>query len=98
MSTDRVVRDGMVAVVHTSSYGGNFAADTRTPEAMFAPTVVAWVEAGERQISTFPSGFKHPNFNDLRITWVPVGAAFRIGEHDGKEWVELRDDIEWITA
>ena len=98
MSTDRVVRDGMVAVVHTSSYGGNFAAVAGMPEAMFAPAVVAWVEAGERQISTFPSGFRHPNFNDLMITWVPVGAAFRIGEYDGNEWVELRDDTEWITA
>ena len=65
---------------------------------MFAPDVVEWIEAGRGPISSFPRGYKHPNFNQLTITWVPVGAAFRIGEYDGNEWVELRDEVEWIMA
>jgi hypothetical protein len=35
---------------------------------------------------------------DLRITWLPVGTEFVIGEHDGYESIMLKDEVDWFTA
>ena len=38
------------------------------------------------------------NRASLKIVDVPSGSHYRIGEYDGTEWIEKRDDIEWIVA
>ena len=75
---------------------------------LFAPEVVAWVEAGK------PGGLAllrelvdaHPSAGamycgggmDLEIQWLPIGTKFRVTEYSGSEGIELADEIEWYIA
>jgi hypothetical protein len=40
----------------------------------------------------------HGDHSHLEVVEVPTGAHYRIREYDGREWVELRDEIEWEIA
>ena len=35
---------------------------------------------------------------DLEVRWLPVGTDFRVLEYDGFEQLEIKSEIEWITA
>jgi len=45
-----------------------------------------------------PKLYVGSNVKTLTVEWIPLGAAYRICEHDGAEWIELRDDIGWVVA
>jgi hypothetical protein len=38
------------------------------------------------------------SYAKLKVVEVPEGAQYRIGEYDGDEWIEYRDDIDWSTG
>ena len=35
---------------------------------------------------------------NLKVIWVKKGKEFELRDDDGAEWVELKEDIDWITA
>jgi hypothetical protein len=35
---------------------------------------------------------------DLAVAWLPVGTEFRIGEYDGAENIEVKEETDWIKA
>ena len=37
-------------------------------------------------------------YAELEIEDVPSGTYYRIGEYDGIEYIEYRDDIDWLVA
>ena len=101
---DKVVRDGKVAVLYSPDYGaGWFSWNPERIEILFDPAIVELVEKGTwQELKTYVT-LKYPDLyiggmDDLKIEWVPEGTLFVIQEHDGNEWVELRDQINWIQA
>lgn len=85
--SDKVVRDGQVAVIVSPGYGGGWSTwgDGNSP---FDPTVVEWIENGK------PNPMPYEDADDYRFTgglhqavveWLPVGAWFYIEEYDGHE-------------
>ena len=104
---DRVVKDGMVAVVFSPGYGAGWSSWNRKyseEELIFDPGLVDLVLAGKEQkeIEVYAT-LKWPDaylggLGDLDIIWVPMGTKFHILEEDGNEMVVQNNDIEWITA
>lgn len=88
MSADRVVRDGKVAVLVSPGFGAGWSTWADEDGAVFAPDVVAWVEAGKPEIDE-DEVFGHYGYvgglHDVQIEWVPVGTRFTIDEYDGSE-------------
>jgi hypothetical protein len=35
---------------------------------------------------------------DLIIEWLPEGTLFRIHEYDGSESIEVKEEMDWVTA
>lgn len=110
---EKVIRDGKVAVLVSPGFGAGWstwADDAQTEWMVFAPEVVAWVEAGKpggengeelKAIVRARFGDNHPYLGgavDLVIQWVTQGEAFQINEYDGSESLDLRGKIEWHIA
>lgn len=101
---DKVIRDGKVAVLYSADYGaGWFSWNPEHIELLFDPAIVELVESEQWEELKVYVTLKYPDIymgglDDLRIEWVPKGTLFVIQEHDGNEWVELRDQINWIEA
>ena len=105
---DKVVRDGLVAVLVSPGYGAGWyswcRSDGSAEAVLFDPDVVAWVENGK--VGPVPDmeanhGLKYfydGGASDLIIEWVPLGTKFRIREYDGYETLVLESDEVWITA
>ena len=102
---NKVVRDGMVAVLVSPGYGAGWSSwNTKHPECLFDPVVVAWVENGKQ--GSCPDMEELHGWDDfydggsagLRIEWIPVGTLFRIEEYDGYEQIVLNEHEEWHTA
>ena len=101
---NKLVRDGMVAVLYSPDYGsGWYTWNTNHPELLFDPAIVQLVEENKfDELKTYVT-LKYPNIFDsgmdnLKIAWIPEGAMFRINEYDGDESIELKDDADWFTA
>lgn len=105
--TDKVVRDGRVAVLVSPGFGAGWStwADRELRERLlFDPEVVAWVEAGkEGPLPDLEAKYGDHYFydggaGDLMIEWVPVGVKFRIHEYDGSESLVRESEEEWVVA
>ena len=101
---NKLVRDGMVAVLYSPDYGsGWYTWNREQPELLFDPGIVQLVEENKwDELKTYVT-LKYPNIYDggmwdLRVAWIPEGSMFRINEYDGDESIELKDDADWITA
>jgi hypothetical protein len=111
---DKVIRDGMVAVLYSPDFGaGWYTWNTEHPAMLYDPTVVKWVMDG-KPYGQKPSGVewvrlvdtlkeKYPGcylggLRDLEIRWVSVGTRFYVDEYDGNETVVLEKDVEWQVA
>lgn len=86
----KVVRDNKVAVLVSPNYGAGWSSWADDPEAaVFAPDVVAWVEAGKPNDVDIDKAFCHYGYLgglfEVEIVWVPVGTRFAISEYDGFE-------------
>jgi len=101
---NKLVRDGMVAVLYSPDYGsGWYTWNREHPELLFDPGVVQLVEENKwDELKTYVT-LKYPNIYDggiwdLKVAWIPEGSMFRIHEYDGDESIELKDDADWFTA
>ena len=101
---DKVIRDGRVAVLYSPGYGsGWYTWNQEFPELIFSPAIVKLVEQEKfEELETYmelkyPEVFKS-GMMDLEIEWIPVGTEFRIHEYDGAESIELKEELNWITA
>ena len=101
---NKLVRDGMVAVLYSPDYGsGWYTWNRNQPELLFDPAIVQLVEEDKfDELKTYVT-LKYPNIYEggmweLKVAWIPEGAMFRINEYDGDESIELKDDIDWFTA
>jgi hypothetical protein len=101
---NKLVRDGMVAVLYSPDFGsGWYTWNREQPELLFDPGIVQLVEENKwDELKTYVT-LKYPNIYDggiwdLRVAWIPEGSLFRINEYDGDESIELKDDADWFTA
>ena len=100
--TDKVIRDGAVAVLYSPGYGaGWYTWNSESPALLFDPELVRLVEAGApidaieaRAHEVYPDGY-FGGARDLKIRWLPIGTQFRISEYDGSESIETSDNVDW---
>lgn len=101
---DKVIKDGKVAVLYSPGFGsGWYTWNQEFPELIFSPAIVKLVEQEKfDELETYmelkyPEVFKG-GMMDLEIEWIPVGTEFRIHEYDGSESIELKEELNWLTA
>jgi hypothetical protein len=103
---NRVVRDGMVAVLYSPDYGAGWStwASTEIREAvLFDPGAVELVEQEKWDELEVYITLKYPSLytgglRDLQIEWMPQGTQFQVNEYDGNESIQKRDTTDWYTA
>jgi hypothetical protein len=101
---EKVIRDGLVAVVYSPGYGaGWYSWNLEQPGLLFDPNIVKYVEDGCKDSFLSYMGLKYPEvfiseFSELAIEWVPVGTQFRVNEYDGDESIIIKDRDEWFVA
>jgi hypothetical protein len=106
---DKVIRDGMVAVLYSPDFGaGWYTWNKEHPAILYDPTVVKWVmdgkpsgEARVRLEATLDE--KYPRcylggMRDLEIQWLPLNTWFIVDEYDGSERIVLQEGIVWKIA
>ena len=104
--SNKVVRDGKVAVLVSPGYGAGWSTWADHKEAaVFAPEIVAWVEAGkprdvyleneERWETEF--GFLG-GMEDLEVEWLQKGTRFEIEEYDGSERLRILTPTDGYVA
>lgn len=93
--TDKVIRDGKVAVLYSPDYGAGWSSWIDGEDCLYCPEIVEAVEKGlkEDEIveianSVLGEDGYYGGASDLTIEWIPVGTAFRINEYDGNESIE----------
>ena len=93
---DKVIRDGMVAVIVSPGYGAGWSTWSSDPNAAFDPAIVEWIEGGkvgDPPTEEYPGGL-----GNAMIHWLPVGAKFRIDEYDGSESLVRASQEVWTEA
>lgn len=101
---DKFIINGKVAVLYSPGYGsGWYTWNQEFPELIFSPAIVRLVadkkfdELETYMELKYPEVFKG-GVRDLEIEWIPVGTEFRIHEYDGSESIELKEELNWLTA
>jgi len=104
VKSDRVIRDGKVAVLVSSGFGAGWSSWNIGTKILFDPRIVEAV-ALKVPFSAVEDylNYEYPNayfggYDQLYIEWIPLGTQFRIDEYDGAESVITSDDFQWITA
>jgi hypothetical protein len=95
---ERVVRDGMVAVLVSPGHGAGWSTwgdESEREEMMFCPRLVAALEAKASEAELhkiaaelFPDEYLG-GVDQLKIEWVREGRPIRITEYDGSERIQL---------
>ena len=102
---DKVIRDGKVAVLTSPGDGAGWYTWNTYKELLFHPRLVELVELKRRdeitselvQEITGIEGVYTGGAEQLIITWLPEGTAFRVEEYDGSETLILLEDLH-LTA
>ena len=101
---DKLIDNGKVAVLYSPGFGAGWSTWNQTvPEILFDPAIVKFVENDQwAELNTYVT-LKYPGLylggmKELAVAWLPVGTEFRIGEYDGAENIEIKDNTDWITA
>jgi hypothetical protein len=101
---DKLIDNGKVAVLYSPGFGaGWYTWNNGLPELIFDPTIVKFVETKQwAEMETYVT-LKYPGLytggmKELAVAWLPVGTEFRIGEYDGAESIEVKEDTDWIVA
>lgn len=102
---EKVIHEGLVAVLYSPEYGSGWLTCHGILELVFDPKVVQMVET-QQSAETILSYCKtnygkacyYGGYRNLEITWIPLGTRFRIEEYDGWETVITENDEEYITA
>jgi hypothetical protein len=109
--TERLIRDGSVAVLYSPGYGAGWSTwcqedVTMRLSMLFDPQIADirdrsdadWKEKAQAiALVKYPEAYIG-GLSDLEVRWLPVGTQFRVLEYDGSESVEVNGEIEWITA
>jgi hypothetical protein len=103
MCDNKVVRDGMVAVLVSGGYGAGWSS---WGAPMYEPEIVAWVQDGKPGGGNWMEAWKKDNERDfycggvvgLYIEWIPEGTRFRVSEYDGNESIEIHHMDSWNEA
>ena len=100
---NKLIRDGLVAVLVSPSYGAGWSSWNKEKELLFDPAIAELVEQAKWEELEVYVKLKYPQIYaggmpDLEIRWLPVGTEFIITEHDGAETLRLKDDIVWYKA
>lgn len=100
---EKVVRDNMVAVIITGSYGCGWFSWHGTLSALFDPELVEWIEMGRPEDRLEYFAGKYPEYSlstlrNLRVQWVVEGERFFIDEYDGFENVIQAASVRWVRA
>ena len=108
--TDRLIRDGQVAVLYSPSWGAGWSTWEQDPDVrmamLFDPHIADIRDQGApdwQERAEAIARIKYPDaylggLHDLRVKWLRSGTQFRIDEHDGNELVVINGEQEWITA
>jgi hypothetical protein len=108
--TERLIRDGSVAVLYSPGYGAGWS--TWCPghqprlDMLFDPQIADIRDRGDadwQEKAEAIARIKYPEaytggLADLEVRWLPVGTQFRVLEYDGHESIEISGEIAWITA
>jgi hypothetical protein len=103
---NRVVRNGMVAVLYSPDYGAGWstwASAKIREDVLFDPAMVELVEQEKLEELEVYVKLKYPDMftgglRDLQIEWIPVGTQFIVNDYDGNESIQKRDTTDWYTA
>ena len=96
--------NGPVAVLYSPGFGaGWYTWNTGSPELIFDPTIVKFVEKEKWEELKVYVELKYPEIytggmQDLKVEWIPEGTLFKINEYDGSESIELKENDNWILA
>ena len=109
--TDRVIRDGLVAVLISPGVGAGWSSWANTEyhdQMLFDPWIVdVLLSEYSRQEKTNRIRahclLKYPGqylggLDDLTVEWVAQGTEFKVSEYDGAEHIEFKDVNDWIVA
>jgi len=108
--TDRLIRDGQVAVLCSPGWGAGWSTWEQDPDIriamLFDPQIADlvdqrapdWQEKAEAiaQIK-YPESYLG-GLQDLEVKWLRSGTQFYIDERDGNESIVINGEQEWITA
>ena len=103
---EKLIRDGKVAVIYSPGFGAGWYTWNHVEyghELVFDPTLAAYIDEGKMDEAKtyvtmrFPEAYAG-GVEDLQVTWVPVGTAFRVTEYDGNESVEFKENDDWVVA
>jgi hypothetical protein len=108
VAVDRLIRDGRVAVLYSPGHGAGWS--TWNPEhfeaMLFDPQITDIVDHAEEgwidkvlavAMMKYPDAYLGGAKN-LQVRWLPVGTQFRVNEYDGNEELEIKEQMDWITA
>lgn len=112
MKPEKVIRDGMVAVLYSPGFGGGWSTWQHEDElkefAMFDRRLVEAAERGashdevEKMLEELFFGsemyISTSGWSDIEIWWLPVGTRFEITEYDGAEGIRIFDQSEYYVA
>lgn len=110
LKREKLVWDGMVAVIVHHDYGGGWASNG--PGRMFDPELAELILEYQNQESKGfgqsawdnVNAYLKKKYNEtisqgkLAIRWVPQGTQFFVDEYDGWECVILEHEVRWTTA
>ena len=112
MEIEKVIRDGMVAVLYSPGFGAGWS--TWQHEEKLKEFVMfdrRLVEAAERKaphdeveemLEEFFFGsdlyISTSGWSDIEVAWLPVGTRFEITEYDGAEGIRVFDESEYFVA
>ena len=110
--TDRVVRDGRVAVLISPGFGAGWStwADREyLPDVVFDPWIVDILLSDQYNTKEKHDrirahcNLKYPDMylgglRDLTVEWIPQDSWFKVVEYDGSETIELKEHNDWILA
>lgn len=102
---NKVIRDGMVAVLISPGYGAGWYSWHGIQELLFDPVVVDMLENNidrdeiEKYCeNTYGEDEYYGGITDLQIVWLPEGKEFTVHEYDGSESLRFKDEMRWIQA
>ena len=100
----KLIDNGKVAVLYSPGFGAGWSTWNRgVPEIVFDPAIVKFVEHDQMaELNTYVT-LKYPGLYTggmqcLAVAWLSVGTEFRIKEYDGAESIEIKGEVNWITA
>jgi len=87
---EKLEKDGMIAVAVSYGYGAGWS----TWNSVFEEG--KYDEAADL-CDELEMGYPNGAF-DVKLEWVPKGTMFRIGEYDGYESLEVKENLDWWKA